>query len=79
MTENEAIKLSQSEWWKKPGVTAHDIVSFQLYEPRLCMDFGDFQDAVQEVLLLVGWHGPGVAGADPQRLHGTAIPAKVTP
>lgn len=44
MTREEA----ESEWWK--GCTPTEVVERQLYEPRLTMDFDDFQAAVTEVL-----------------------------
>jgi hypothetical protein len=48
MTREQAIELAETGWWKdrKP----EDIVSFQLFEEKLCMDFGDFQMAVEKVL-----------------------------
>ena len=48
MTREQAIQLAKSGWWK--SVSPHDIVMFQLFEKRLCMDFGDFHKAVEEVL-----------------------------
>lgn len=48
MTKAKAIKLAQSRWWD--GLPAEAIVAFQLYEPLLCMDFGDFHKAVEEAL-----------------------------
>lgn len=48
MTTHEAIAMGQTEWWK--GKTAHEIVRFQLFETFMCMPFGDFHGAVEEVL-----------------------------
>ena len=53
MTEKQTIALCESGWWrdKTPG----EIVIFQLYEDRLCMDFGDFHAAVEKVLKRPVW------------------------
>jgi len=48
LTEEEAIALAKTEWWKSK--TAEEIVKFQLFQKRLCMDFGDFHEAVEKVL-----------------------------
>lgn len=48
MTKDEAIIKAQSGWWKDK--TPDEIVSFQLYEKILCMDFGDFHEAVEKSL-----------------------------
>ena len=48
MEKEDAIKLAESGWWK--DLPADVIVAFQLYERRLCMDFGDFHKAVEESL-----------------------------
>lgn len=48
LTKEQAIELAKSEWWK--GLSAHDIVMFQLFESRLCMDFSDFHKALEECL-----------------------------
>ncbi|WNY26163.1 hypothetical protein [Methanolapillus millepedarum] len=48
ITKELAIKLSELNWWK--SVSAECIVKFQLYEPRLCMQFQDFHEAVETVL-----------------------------
>ena len=48
MPKDEAVALGKTDWWKTR--TADEIVRFQLFEERLCMDFGDFQMAVQEAL-----------------------------
>lgn len=48
MTTEQAIQLAKSNWWK--GLPAHDIVTFQLFEDKLCMDFSDFHKAVEDSL-----------------------------
>lgn len=48
MTKEQAVRLGESEWWKQ--ATPTDIVLFQLYEPRLCMPFAEFHEAVEQVL-----------------------------
>ena len=48
MTREEAIALCESEWWI--GLPDREIVEFQLYEDRLCMDFSDYHRAVERVL-----------------------------
>lgn len=62
MTEQQAIALYDSKWWESRS--AFDIVSFQLFEERLCMPFGDFHKAVEEVLGRPVWtHEFGILGA----------------
>lgn len=53
MNEQQAIELTQSGWWKEK--TPLEIVSFQLYEPLLCMDFSAFHEAVEKVLERSVW------------------------
>jgi hypothetical protein len=53
MTEEQAIKLYDSGWWE--GLPDVAIVSFQLFEPRLCMPFGDFHQAVEACLKRPVW------------------------
>ncbi len=48
VTEEEAIKLADSDKWK--GWTDEEVVKFQLYQDRLCMDFRRFHEAVENVL-----------------------------
>ena len=48
MTREEAIALAETGWWKTASDQA--IVGFQLFEEKLCMDFGDFHAAVERVL-----------------------------
>ena len=60
ITKEEAIKLGESGWWK--GLPADVITGFQLFERKLCMDFGDFQAAVEESLGRPVWrHGLGAS------------------
>ncbi len=49
MTTAEAITKAKSGWWK--GATACEIVRFQLFEEKLCMDFPDFHTAVEKCLM----------------------------
>ena len=48
MTEEQAIALYDSGWYKDR--TDEDLVSFQLFEPKLCMPFGEFHRAIESVL-----------------------------
>jgi len=48
MNKKQAIARFNSNWWE--GKTAKEIVGFQLYEKRLCMPFGLFHKAMEEVL-----------------------------
>lgn len=48
MTRDEALALLETKWWLSK--TPHEIATFQLNEPRLCMPFGDFQEAVEKAL-----------------------------
>lgn len=48
MTRKQAKALAETGWWKNR--TPEDIVSFQLFEERLCMDFGEFHLAVEKAL-----------------------------
>jgi hypothetical protein len=48
MTREQAIEMAESGWWKNRE--PYEIVLFQLFESRLCMDFGDFQEATEQVL-----------------------------
>lgn len=69
MTKQEAIEKGKSNWWKTK--TAREIVEFQLYEPLLCMDFGDLHKAVEEVLGRPVWiHEFGSAGRLKEEFEG---------
>lgn len=48
MTKEQAIKLAESKWWI--GMKSREIVKFQLFEEKLCMDFSDFHKALEESL-----------------------------
>jgi len=48
MTKDQAITLAKTGWWKK--CSSEEITAFQLYEPLLCMNFGDFHRAVERAL-----------------------------
>jgi len=48
LTREEAIKIADSGIWK--NWTNEEIVKFQLYQNRLCMDFSRFHEAVEKVL-----------------------------
>lgn len=64
LTYEEAIAKAKSGWWKK--ATAQEIVEFQLYEDRLCMDLSDYHEAVEKVLGRPVWTHEF---AQPQRLR----------
>ena len=60
MTKEQAIAMYDSGWWKDK--TAKAIVTFQLFEERLCMPFGDFHEAVEKALGRSVWtHEFGLA------------------
>lgn len=48
MTQEQAIALANSNWWV--GREPADIVTFQLFEDRLCMDWSAFHQAVEKAL-----------------------------
>jgi len=48
MTRDEAISLAKTEWWK--GLSDRDVVGFQLFEDKLCMDFGTFHEIIERVM-----------------------------
>lgn len=48
LTEQEAIALAESDIWKK--WSDNEVVRFQLYQDRLCMDFSRFHEAMEAVL-----------------------------
>jgi hypothetical protein len=48
ITKEQAIEIAKSGSWK--NWSKEDIVKVQLYQKRLCMDFGKFQEAVEYVL-----------------------------
>ena len=48
MTQQEAIDLFRSGWWKTKS--PREIFEFQLNEERLCMPFPEFHEAAEKVL-----------------------------
>lgn len=48
MTREEALAKVAEGWWK--GLSAQEVVAFQLYEDCLCMPFAEFHKAITEVL-----------------------------
>ena len=48
ITKDQAIKLANSKFWKQLSIG--NIVRFQLFEDRLCMDWTDFHMAVESAL-----------------------------
>jgi hypothetical protein len=45
-----AIKLAESRWWERDGLSARDIAGFQLLTAELCMDFSAFHKALEDSL-----------------------------
>lgn len=48
LTEEQAIEFVQKGEWK--NWSSEQIVAFQLFQDRLCVDFSLFQKAMQDVL-----------------------------
>lgn len=48
MTEEQAVKLYESKFWEKLGYKER--AKFQLFEPRLCMPFDVFHEAIEKTL-----------------------------
>ena len=48
MTKEQAVKLFESGFWSEMSFVQR--AKFQLYEPRLCMPFGVFQEAMEKAL-----------------------------
>ncbi len=48
MTTEEAVALAKSEFWT--SLTFEEIAKFQLFEPKLCMPFSIFHEAVEKTL-----------------------------
>lgn len=48
LTEIEAIAFAESDVWKE--WTDEQIVRFQLFQDKLCMDFSRFNEAISKVL-----------------------------
>ena len=53
LTEKQAIKLAESK--ELENWTDEQIVRFQLFQDRLCLDFGRFQLAMEKVLKRPIW------------------------
>ena len=53
LTEDQAVEIASSGVWKQ--WTDAEIVRFQLYQTRLCMDFGRVREAIEEVLGRPDW------------------------
>jgi len=48
MTRDEAIKLSETKFWET--MSYKDRAMFQMFEPRLCMPFEVFHEALEKTL-----------------------------
>lgn len=48
LTEEQAIEMAKSEEWKQ--WSPEQVVRFQLFQKRLCMDFSHFHQAMETVL-----------------------------
>lgn len=48
LTETQAIEMAKSNVWKE--WTSEQVVRFQLFQKRLCMDFSHFHKCISEVL-----------------------------
>lgn len=48
LSEKQAIEMAKSGLWK--NWTAEQVVRFQMFQHRLCMDFSHFHKCVEEVL-----------------------------
>jgi hypothetical protein len=48
LTKKEAIAFAESGKWKK--WTDEEVLNFQIYQRKLCMDFGRFKEAMGNVL-----------------------------
>lgn len=48
MTTEEAIALSESKWWESVGLAKAGFL--QLHQPKLCMPFGKFHEALEFLL-----------------------------
>jgi hypothetical protein len=52
-TEEEAIKIAESFIWKQ--WSDKEVVDFQLFQDKLCMDFSRFHEAIEKVLERSVW------------------------
>lgn len=48
MTKEEAIAFYETRWWEHVG--HFEQAAFQLFEPKLCMPFSLFHEAVEKTL-----------------------------
>ena len=48
LTQEQAIALANTNWWV--GLSARDVIKFQLFEDRLCMPFADFHRLLEVAL-----------------------------
>jgi hypothetical protein len=48
LTQEEAIELSKTNFWEK--MSPREIATFQMFEPRLCMPFDVFHEAIEKTL-----------------------------
>lgn len=48
LTREQAIEIYNTEWWK--SATDEQIVSFELFTPRLCLPFDRLLEAIAKVL-----------------------------
>ena len=55
MTQDQAIRLAKTEWWKRSDVQTIAIAIAQLFQDRLFMNFGDFQLSVDRALDRPTW------------------------
>lgn len=53
LTREQAIQIAQSGVWK--DWTDEEIVRFQLFEDKMCMDFSRFMEALENVLRRPVW------------------------
>ena len=53
LTKKEAIAMAKTGWWKTK--TPEEIVKFQLFEKKLCMDYSAFHEAIEKVLSRPVW------------------------
>lgn len=44
----DAIAMADTEWWK--GLPKEEVVRFQFFTAQVCMDFGEFQCMLADVL-----------------------------
>lgn len=77
ITKDQAIALADSGWWKDR--TDEDLVSFQLFEDRLCMPFSEFHRAVEKCLSRPVWTHEFAGKAGQQRLQKEFLKEKPAP